>query len=399
MSVSEHSDRAHRTPAGGVALALIAPLLLLFTASFAVPVMMMLSRGVTDTELQQTWPRTAELLKHWNGQGRPDSALVRTLATEMLASHRTGTLSLVANRLNYDVAGSRSLIYSTAAHLESGATVRDLDDLAALDTRWREAAIWSTLRHAAGPTTSLYLLAALDRKLDSEDRIVSVPSEQSVFIRVFMRTLQISTVVTLLCIALGYPVAHALASLPAKYANLMLILVLLPFWTSTLVRTCAWVALLQTHGLVNNFLAALGFIEEPLKLLYNRAGVYIAMTHVLLPYFILPLYGVMKTLSPDTLRAASSLGAPPLTAFLNIYLPQTFPGVLAGAVIVFTLALGYYVTPALVGGGGDQMISASIAFYAHQSLNWGMAAALSLLLLLPLALIGLARQSLLRAAS
>jgi putative spermidine/putrescine transport system permease protein len=163
--------------------------------------------------------------------------------------------------------------------------------------------------------------------------------------------------------------------------------VLLPFWTSTLVRTTAWVVLLQTNGVVNNLIQWLGLANGPLPLLYNRMGVYIAMTHVLLPFLILPLYGVMRGIRPEAMRAALSLGAHPAKAFLRVYLPQTLPGVAAGAAIVFALALGYYLTPALVGGGSDQLVGASIAFYTNESLNWGMAAALSLLLLAPLLIV------------
>lgn len=268
--------------------------------------------------------------------------------------------------------------------------------LAQIDPRWGRPAIWAAMRHADGPLTSHYLLAALDRRLTADDRIVRVAPQQAVFETIFLRTFKISAVVALLCVALGYPVAYLLASLPQRAANPLLILVLLPFWTSALVRTAAWAVLLQSNGVVNNMLQYVGLIDAPLQLIYNRVGVYIAMTHVLLPFFILPLYGVMKGISPTAMRAASSLGAPPLRAFWKVYLPQSLPGVAAGAIIVFTLALGYYVTPALVGGGADQMISASIAFYTNQSLNWGMAAALSLFLLLPLALMLFAGRTMVR---
>ena len=225
------------------------------------------------------------------------------------------------------------------------------------------------------------MLASVDRRLDADNHVVKVPAERRVFVQVFARTFWISAVTALLCVLLGYPLAYLLANAPERIANLLMILVLLPFWTSVLVRSTAWVVLLQTHGLVNDALMGLGLISHPLQLVYNRVGVYIAMTHVLLPFFILPLYGVMKGVQPHAQRAALSLGAHPVTAFWRVYLPQTLPGVLAGSLIVFILALGYYVTPALVGGAGDQLISGFIAFYTNQSLNWGMAAALSLVLL------------------
>lgn len=366
--------------------ALVAPLLLFLIASFIAPVLLMLSRAVTDHELAESWPKSAELLSAWDGNGLPDDTLAGTVAAEMLAARHAGTLNRVANRLNYDVVGSRSLLYATADRMAAGAPGDTLADLVRIDPRWANRSYWSAMRHAAGPTTSYYLLASLDRRLDADGAITAVASEQAVFVDIFLRTFKISLVVALLCVALGYPVAYLLASLPERRANPLLILVLLPFWTSALVRTTAWVVLLQTNGVVNGLLDGIGLIDAPLQLIYNRLGVYIAMTHVLLPFFILPLYGVMKGIEPSAMRAASSLGAPPLEAFAKVYLPQTLPGVAAGAIIVFTLSLGYYITPALVGGGADQMISGSIAFYTNQSLNWGMAAALSLLLLIPLAL-------------
>jgi putative spermidine/putrescine transport system permease protein len=366
--------------------ALVAPLLLFLIGSFVLPVIMMLSRAVTDRELASAWPDGVAALRQWNTGGLPPDALAQTIAQEMQYSRRKGTLHRVANRLNYAMVGSRSLLFATADKLNNGAPGHNTAALARIDPRWGQPEIWAAMRHADGPLTSHYLLAALDRRLGVDESIMRVPSEQAVFGNIFLRTFKISGIVALFCIALGYPVAYLLASLPQRTANPLLILVLLPFWTSALVRTAAWAVLLQTNGVVNNALQYVGLIDEPLQLIYNRLGVYIAMTHVLLPFFILPLYGVMRGIPPTTMRAASSLGASPLRAFRKIYLPQTLPGVAAGAIIVFTLALGYYVTPALVGGGADQMISASIAFYTSQSLNWGMASALSLLLLLPLAL-------------
>jgi len=188
-------------------------------------------------------------------------------------------------------------------------------------------------------------------------------------------------VVTVLCLILGYPVAYLLASLPTRTSNLLLIVVLLPFWTSVLVRTTAWVVLLQREGIINGLLVGTGILSAPVQLVYNRVGVYVAMTYVLLPFMVLPLYGVMKGIPPISMRAALSLGARPVTAFWRVYLPQSLPGITAGTLLVFISAIGYYITPAMVGGANDQMISYFIAFYTNQTLNWGMAAALSFILL------------------
>jgi putative spermidine/putrescine transport system permease protein len=363
------------------------PLLLFLLGIFFLPVVVMLARGVTERELPEVWPRSAVALKEWSGHGLPPDALARTVVAEMISARHAGTLSVVANRINYDVVGSRSLILGTAERVYNGAPAKTIDDLVAIDPRWGDASTWIALRHAAGTFTSFYLWASLDRRVDEQGNVRPVAEEQRVFVDVLLRTYTISGLVTLFCMVLGYPVAYVLASVSARRANLLLILVLLPFWTSALVRTTAWVVLLQTNGVVNGGLQSLGLVEAPLPLVYHRSGVYIAMTHVLLPFFILPLYAVMKRIPPAGMRAARSLGAGPMMAFRDVYLPQTLPGVLAGGAIVFTIALGYYITPALVGGGGDQMISGSIAFYVNQSLNWGMASALSLLLLAPFAVV------------
>lgn len=363
------------------AFALIAPLILFLAINFLAPVAVMLSRGLVEKELPDAWPQTAEALRAWDGAPLPEDVLVDVFVDELAASSRDGTLSGVANRLNYDIAGFRSLLFETANALPLPTDRSSLAALTEIDVRWSDPDTWASLRHGAGRLTSFYLLASVDRRLDAEDRVTSVPSEHAVFVDVFIRTFAISTEVTLLCLLLGYPLAYLLATLPQRISNPLLILVLLPFWTSILVRTAAWAVLLQTEGVINDALQWLGLATEPLTLIYNRTGVLVAMTHVLLPFLVLPLYGVMKGIRPETGRAARSLGAGPVTTFVRVFLPQSLPGVAAGCIIVFVLSLGYYVTPALVGGAGDQMISSFIAFYTSQSLNWGMAAALAMILL------------------
>jgi putative spermidine/putrescine transport system permease protein len=182
---------------------------------------------------------------------------------------------------------------------------------------------------------------------------------------------------------LGFPIAHLLATLPMRKSNLLMILVLLPFWTSLLVRTTSWMVLLQQQGVINDILVWLGVIGPGgrLQMIYNQTGTIIAMTHILLPFMILPLYSVMRTINPSYVRAARSLGATSWTAFRRVYFPQTLPGLGAGALLVFILAVGYYITPALVGGSSGQLISNMIAMHMTDTLNWSMAAALAALLL------------------
>jgi putative spermidine/putrescine transport system permease protein len=189
--------------------------------------------------------------------------------------------------------------------------------------------------------------------------------------------------VTVACLLLGYPVAYLMANLPLRTSNLLLILVLMPFWTSLLVRTTAWIAMLQGQGVMNDLFVAFGVAndEDRFSLIYNKTGTLIAMTHIMLPFMIMPLYSVMKTISPAYVRAAKSMGATNWTAFWKVYFPQSVPGIGAGSLLVFILAIGYYITPALVGGQDGQMISNIIDFHMRKSLNWNLAAALGFVLL------------------
>ena len=201
--------------------------------------------------------------------------------------------------------------------------------------------------------------------------------------KLFQRTLFLSLLITLLTFILAYPIAHLLATLPLRHSNLLMILVLLPFWTSLLVRTTSWMVLLQSQGVVNDALVGMGLLgdENRLQMMYNQLGTVIAMTHILLPFMVLPLYSVMRPINPSYVRAARSLGATSWTAFRRIYFPQTVPGIGAGALLVFILSVGYYITPALVGGADGQLISNLIAFHMQKSLNWSLAAALAAMLL------------------
>ena len=253
--------------------------------------------------------------------------------------------------------------------------------LLALDVRWAETKYWQAIAKNGSRWTPDYLLTAVDLRRGAQGAVERVAPDQRVFGAILVRTFQISAVVTLWCLLLGYPLAYWLSTLSARRANVLMILVLVPFWTSILVRVAAWIVLLQTEGLVNHALMALRIVEQPLALLFNRTGVVISMVHILLPFMILPLYSVMKTVPASYLRAAVSLGSPPLAAFCRVYVPQTYPGIGAGALLVFILCIGYYVTPALLGGPTDQMLSYYIAQYANVTVNWGMACALGALLL------------------
>ena len=363
------------------AIALTLPLLLFLVATFVGPIAALLTKSVVDTDVSRILPRVTVALKSWDGQSLPPDSAWAALADDIRAARAEGTLASAATRLNYDVTGYRSLLFTTGRRLPDRIEGSVRDAFVGIDPKWAELETWGALRRASGPATDFFLLAALDLKRNAAGSIVQERDDEVVFRMILVRTLWIAGMVTLVCLLLGYPTAWYLSQQTDRKAAVLLFLVLLPFWTSLLVRTVAWVVLLQREGVVNDALLSAGLITEPLKMIFNRFAVYVAMVHVLLPFMILPLYSVMKAIPPAYLRAASSLGAPPFVAWRRVYLPQTLPGIGAGCLMVFIQALGYYVTPALVGGADDQMISYFIAFYASKTINWSMAAALALILL------------------
>ena len=203
----------------------------------------------------------------------------------------------------------------------------------------------------------------------------------SVYAKILVNSFEISVTVTLLALVLGYPLAFLLATARPRAAGLMLAGIVLPLWTSVLVRTYAWMVLLGRRGLVNEALQSAGVLDSPLSLLYNRLGVTIGMVHALLPFMVLPIYSVMKGVDVDLLKAAQNLGANRWQSFLRVYLPLSFPGVAAGCLLVFVTALGFFVTPALLGGRGDMMIAMLIENQVRELLDWGFASALAVTLL------------------
>ena len=281
------------------------------------------------------------------------------------------------------IAGPLSGLLANAAAQAQGfaredirATFEDIDD------DWMDVDIWQTIQTYSPAFTSGYFLNAVDLQKTPHGPAWQ-PDNEQIYLTLFWRTLVMSLTITVSCILLGYPVAWMLANLPARKANLLMILVLLPFWTSLLVRTSAWKVLLQQQGVINDTLVWIGLVADDnrLALINNATGTIIAMTHILLPFMILPLYSVMKTIPPSYLRAAKSLGATNWTAFWRVYFPQSIPGIGAGSILVFILAIGYYITPEIVGGTKGVFISNRIAYHISTSLNWGLAAALGAILL------------------
>jgi len=364
------------------ALGLVLPLFLFLLATFFVPILLMLWESVADPLVGPVLPRTVEALRSWDGAAPPGAPAYAALVEDLRAVEQPELLAKAAGRLNADRAGMRSLLFKTADALAKDVDGSPRNRLVAIDPQWGGVESWAAIARAGGPVTDLNLLAAVDLARDATGRIAAVPAERAVFVEVLLRTLTMAASVAVLCLLLGFPLARLLASLPRRWSNLVMYCVLLPLWTSILVRTLSWSVLLQREGILNDFLVAVGLAEAPLRLMYNRAAVYISMVHILLPFMVLALFSVMKGIESNYVRAAASLGAPPATVFRRIYLPQVLPGITSGCLLVFIQALGVYITPALLGGPDDQGIATLIAFYVNKTANWGLAAALSVMLLL-----------------
>ncbi|MCL3882023.1 ABC transporter permease [Marivita sp. GX14005] len=261
-------------------------------------------------------------------------------------------------------------------------TVAFRDAFAEVDEDWVEPEIWQTIKMYSPAYTSGYFLNSIDMQKTADGPALR-DADERIYGLLFWRTLFMSLVITFSCILLGYPIAYLLSNLPSGKANLLMILVLLPFWTSLLVRTSAWKVMLQQQGVINDVLVWLGMVSDDgrLVMINNQFGTIVAMTHILLPFMILPMFSVMSTIPVSYTRAAKSLGATNWTAFWRVYFPQSVPGIGAGSILVFILSIGYYITPEIVGGTSGIFISNRIAYHISSSLNWGLAAALGSILL------------------
>lgn len=365
------------------AFMLVAPLLAFVLITFVVPIGQMLYRSVHNDGFAAHMPQVSAWFAETEPGTEPDEAAFAALAADLQASAEARTIGIVGTRINYELPGTRSMFTSTGRKVRGGLTPPFREAMLEIDKKWGDAAVWASMRNSSTAYTDSFYLASLDRTRNEAGEVVQVAENRRVYIMLFLRTLWLSAMVTLMTFILGFPIAHLLAVLPLRKSNLLMILVLLPFWTSLLVRTTSWMVLLQQQGVVNDLLIWLGVIDNGgrLKMMYNQVGTIIAMTHILLPFMILPLYSVMRTIKPSYARAARSLGATSWTTFRRIYFPQTLPGLGAGALLVFILAVGYYITPALVGGASGQLISNMIAEHMTGTLNWSMAAALAAILL------------------
>lgn len=367
-----------------MAVVLVLPLLAFIVVTFIVPLGTMFWRSVYDGEIATALPNTVQALSAWDQSALPDETTFATLGREIAEARADRTLGRVASRLNRIQSGMRSLLSKTGRRLREVPNEGYREAMLAIDSRWEELDTWRAIRTGGQSLSGRNYLQALDLEVKPDGQIGRVTESRRIYLTLLGRTLGVSISVTVLCMILGYPIAYTIAHATPRTATFLLILVLVPFWTSLLVRTTSWIVLLQQQGVLNDLLVWLGLVDdsERLKLVYNMTGTLIAMTQVLLPFMVLPLYAVMRSIQPTYTSAALSLGANPLQAFVRVYWPQSLPGVAAGSLLVFILAIGYYITPALVGGTSGQLISNMIAYHIESSLNWGLAAALSVIVLI-----------------
>ncbi len=447
------------------AFGLVAPLLAFILAVLIIPIIIFMGRGAYNPVYAERMPASTEAILAWDGNSPVTEEMAAAMVADLVVAREDKTIGKVATRVNQELSGTRSMFTSTARKAQK-IEPPFLEGLIDANKKWASIETWQAIRVAATSVTPAYYLAALDFKYSGDGSVSRQHEDRRIHVTLFLRTLEIAAIVTLGALVLGYPVAWLLANLQARHANLLLILVLLPFWTSILVRTTAWIAMLQGQGVVNDLMVfsgandvvlqialifneykdltvtslcandvngvmsggekalqslsgqaedgrtscaasmvsafqaggaqagvaeaerlaeqskSWGFGDERFSLIYNKLGTLIAMIHILMPFMILPLYSVMKTIPPTYLRAAKSLGASNWTAFWRVYFPNTISGIGAGGLLVFILAIGYYITPALVGGQDGQMISNFIDFHMRRSLNWSLAAALGGVLLI-----------------
>ncbi|WKC38556.1 ABC transporter permease [Ectopseudomonas chengduensis] len=363
----------------------VVPLLLFIIVTFVAPIGSMLWRSVYHPTVAELIPQTLAELERWDDHKQlPDERTLSVFVEELHALDKQRLSGKLSEEFNRAFTGMSSVVKSTARRIgrmdAEALSSQGVETLLESHRNWSRPELWYAIERAGKVYTYDYYLTALDLELHPDDGI-QVRQDTQIYLQLYSKTLNMALVITLLCALLGYPLAYYLAGLPSNRANLLLVLVLLPFWTSLLVRTTSWIALLQTNGVINSTLMGIGLISQPFEMLYTSFATVVAMTHILLPFMILPLYSVMRGIDPSYMRAALSLGDKPIPAFVRIYFPMTLPGLSAGALLVFIISVGYYITPALVGGTDGQMISNIIAFHMQRSNNWELAAALGSLLL------------------
>ncbi len=368
------------------AFLLVVPLLLFLIITYILPIGDMFMRSIDDKMVTNMLPKTFTAMEKWDGKEMPPEEVFAGFYSDFKILVQNKEHGKLAQRLNKEKNGFNSIIKKLFRQvqrnkIDEGQSIKE--QIMKVHKRWRDVEYWQAIKRTAPPYTTAKYLKGMDMYYGPDGNIMQVEEDRRIHRILWLRTLEIAFFVTLFSFLMGYPIAHLLATLPMKYSNLLMICVLLPFWTSLLVRTASWMILLQQQGIVNDFFVMIGLVADDNRpeMMYNKVGTYVAMTQILLPFMVLPLYSVMKTISPSLMRAGKSLGGTPFIAFWKIYFPLTIPGIGAGCLLVFILAIGYYITPALVGGASGTLISNQIAYHMKTTLDWSFASAMGLMLL------------------
>ena len=367
------------------ALSLVVPLFLFILVFFIVPIAMILIKSIYSPKISELIPNTIKVMDtyHYKDTTIPSEEILKIFLMELQGLAKNRQSGILAEELNRRVSGFGSTIKKTSRKIKR----KDLSKienykkhLLGITKRWDNPNFWNAIKRSGNSFTFSYLLAAFDLKYDIDGNIIQ--KESRIYFPILLKTIYMAFMITILTILLAYPTSYYLASIPKHKANLLMIFVLLPFWTSLLVRIVSWITLLQDNGVINETLMILNFIDKPLSLVFNEFATIITMTHILLPFMVLPLYGSMRAMDTNYIKASASLGANPFITFIKIYFPLTLPGLSAGSILVFIMSVGYYITPALVGGVDGQMISNLVEFHMRTSNNWELASALGVIILL-----------------
>ena len=369
-----------------IAFSMVLPLLIFILIAFLIPIVDMLLLSVDNSITKDILPKSVQTLQSWDETSGelPDEFIFAAMVEEIKKAKAAREHTKIGSRLNYESSGFSSLFRKAGRKVKKIKKPPYKEALIKSDKRWGEIKTWQVIKQFSTEYTDGYYLAALDFKRNpTTGNIESLPKKDSIYLKLSWRTMLLSSLITFLTFIIGFPLAYMLATVSTRLSNILIIFVLLPFWTSLLVRTTSWIALLQQEGVINDFLVLVGLIDNEgrLAMIHNATGTVVAMTHILLPFMILPLFSVMKTIPKSYVRAAVSLGAHPWKAFWKVYFPNTGAGIGAGSILVFIIAIGYYITPALVGGSSGTFISNRIAYHISNSLNWGLGAALGVILL------------------
>ena len=368
------------------AFLLVCPLLLFLIITYVFPIGEMFTRSIDDKMITNMLPNTFKSMESWDGQDMPEEEVFKSFYIDFKTLVEKKEHGKLGQRLNKEKNGFTTILKKLFRQIQRNKIDENgsfKEQITSLHKRFNNVEYWRAIKRTAPPYTMAKYLKGMDLFIDENGSIAQVEEDRRIHRILWLRTLEIAFFVTVFCFLMGYPIAHLLATLPMKYSNLLMICVLLPFWTSLLVRTASWMILLQQQGIVNDFFVMIGLVSDDNRpeMMYNKVGTYVAMTQILLPFMVLPLYSVMKTISPSLMRAGKSLGGTPFVAFWKVYFPLTIPGIGAGCLLVFILAIGYYITPALVGGASGTLISNQIAYHMKTTLDWSFASAMGLMLL------------------